>query len=1157
MKNQSLLIFLCTVFAILITQVPMVSADNYQYVTQWGSSLDRPHGIALDKNSNVYVASTFNNQIQVFDSSGTYITQWGSSGSADGTFTLPVGISVNNTGYVYVADRNNNRVQVFNSSGSYINQWGSSGTGDGQFGFPVGLAINSTGYVYVVDGSNNRIQVFDPSGAYITQWGSYGTGNGQFNDPYGIAIDSMDTVFVIEVQNSRVQKFDSSGAFITKWGSSGTGDGQFSAPYGIEVDNSGLVYVADTHNGRIQVFDSFGTYITQWSSSFNRPVDLAVNKTGYVYVADTYNSKIKVFSLNPPTTDYTGTPRAGPVPLTVTFNDTSTGSGISSFYWSLGDGFTTVERNFTHTYTASGIYDVKHSATNNGGTTWKNDTAYITVNEAPPVVDFTGNPTNGTVPLHVQFNDNTINSPDGWAWYFGDENFTGSWTLVNESPGWSPRDGHTSVILPDGTIVLMGGNDGNRQSDVWTSTDKGATWTQVNWGTGWLARFGHSSVALPDSSIVLTGGNTGGDVNSVHRSVDKGKTWTLMTASAEWSAREGHSTVAMPDGSIILMGGYAGAVTNEVWKSVDNGTTWTEVNHSAGWPARYHHSANMLPDDSIVIMGGLGNLGRMNDVWRSTDNGITWTEVTGSAGWSGRYAHSSVVMPDGSIILTGGFANGPEYKKDVWRSTDRGATWTEVNVDPGWSERSSQTSVVTPDGSIILMGGSHSDEVWQLMPAGSTIQNPDHTYTNPGTYQVALQAYNTAGYNSTRKTGYITVNSAALPVISYVMPNTGARGGMVTITDLHGTGFQTGLRVNLTKSGQSNLTTGNITVISATQVNCTITIPAGTMTGLWNVTLTNPDGQSGTLEEGFTIIPAQVANSRIGVFRNGFWILDGNGNFQWDGTGAGMDIAAGFGMTGDNPVVGNWNHTTTNDKIGVFRNGSWFIDYNGNFLWDDIDRIASLGEAGDIPVTGDWNRNTDEKIGVFRNGFWMLDKNGNFQWDGPDPGADVVAGFGMNGDIPVVADWNNDVQDNIGLFRNGFWILDYNGNYRWDGEPGDKVAGFGMSGDVPLARDWNGDSIPEIAIFRPSAAMFIIDYNGNFQWDGTGTGGDIIATLGQSGDVAVAGDWDSTNIDKMAVFRDGFWIIDDNGNFLWDGPPVDKVAGFGTTADLPVTGAWS
>ena len=79
----------------------------------------------------------------------------------------------------------------------------------------------------------------------------------------------------------------------------------------------------------------------------------------------------------------------------------------------------------------------------------------------------------------------------------------------------------------------------------------------------------------------------------------------------------------------------------------------------------------------------------MKDVWRSTDKGATWTLMTANAGWSGRNDHSSVAMPDGSIVLMGGYSN----KNDVWRSVDKGATWTLMTANAGWSARSVHTSV--------------------------------------------------------------------------------------------------------------------------------------------------------------------------------------------------------------------------------------------------------------------------------------------------------------------------------------------------------------------------------------------------------------------------------------------------------------------------------
>ena len=231
-----------------------------------------------------------------------------------------------------------------------------------------------------------------------------------------------------------------------------------------------------------------------------------------------------------------------------------------------------------------------------------------------PVASFSASPTAGNAPLAVSFTDTSTGTPTGWAWYFGDENYTASvWTQQVAHAPWAPRYLHVSVALPDGSIVLMGG-----------TTESGVS-------------------AL-------------GNLNDTWRSTDQGVTWTQQTAAAAWPARRMFSGVALPDGSIVIMGGYAGDTRmNDVWRSTDQGVTWTCVNASAGWPSRFAFTSAVLPDGSIVLMGGTG-VRLYNDVWRSTDKGATWNRTTANAGWSWRERHTSVVLPDGSIVLMGGNA---------------------------------------------------------------------------------------------------------------------------------------------------------------------------------------------------------------------------------------------------------------------------------------------------------------------------------------------------------------------------------------------------------------------------------------------------------------------------------------------------------------------
>jgi PKD repeat protein len=417
---------------------------------------------------------------------------------------------------------------------------------------------------------------------------------------------------------------------------------------------------------------------------------------------------------------------------------------------------------------------------------------------AAPVAEFNGTPRSGPAPLAVQFNDLSSNTPTGWAWFFGDENFTAPWTEMNASAGWTRRYGQSSVAMPDGSIVLMGGSGkgDSYKNDTWRSTDNGITWTQQNASAGWTKRYHQSSVAMPDGSIVLMGGLSDDDSykNDTWRSTDNGITWTQQTASAGWTERFGQSSVAMPDGSIVLMGGQvSGGSKNDTWRSTDNGITWTQQTASAGWSARGEHTSVAMPDGSIVLMGGVSNDGSYkNDTWRSTDNGITWTQQNASAGWTKRFLLSSVAIPDGSIVLMGGLSDGYIFKNDTWRSTDNGATWTLVNGSSGWSARAGHSSVAMRDGSIVLMGGlsdgnSYKNDVWRFMPASSSAQNQSHTYTTPGNYSVALQSYNPDGYNSTRKTGYVAVGVGVLTLPGLTYPPTDPDGDGI-YEDLNGNG---------------------------------------------------------------------------------------------------------------------------------------------------------------------------------------------------------------------------------------------------------------------------------------------------------------------------------------------------------------------------------
>lgn len=114
---------------------------------------NEPYGVVLDAGGNLWVADTFNNRVQEFDSSLVYQSQFGSSS----VLLYPKGVFIDAQGNVIVAD-GYSRVQVFTTSGSLLRE-----IGHFLFNQAVGLAQSSDGRLYVSDSTSNIVRVFNPN----------------------------------------------------------------------------------------------------------------------------------------------------------------------------------------------------------------------------------------------------------------------------------------------------------------------------------------------------------------------------------------------------------------------------------------------------------------------------------------------------------------------------------------------------------------------------------------------------------------------------------------------------------------------------------------------------------------------------------------------------------------------------------------------------------------------------------------------------------------------------------------------------------------------------------------------------------------------------------------------------------------------------------
>jgi photosystem II stability/assembly factor-like uncharacterized protein len=188
---------------------------------------------------------------------------------------------------------------------------------------------------------------------------------------------------------------------------------------------------------------------------------------------------------------------------------------------------------------------------------------------------------------------------------------------------------------------------------VFAATSSGI-FRSADTGRSWTA----ANIGLPGTPYVYALAVSGtsffaGLTDSVYRSVDSGKTWTLVNSGGGGGA---FSVL----GNRILVGGYGG-----FRYSTDGGNTWTPSNIGLN-----NNQVNSFAvfGSTILANSGFGGDANYNPsptgVFRSTDNGNRWTEVNANGG-------SDLAIGGNKIYTVGG---------GLYSSKDSGATWVAVDT---------------------------------------------------------------------------------------------------------------------------------------------------------------------------------------------------------------------------------------------------------------------------------------------------------------------------------------------------------------------------------------------------------------------------------------------------------------------------------------------
>jgi photosystem II stability/assembly factor-like uncharacterized protein len=213
-----------------------------------------------------------------------------------------------------------------------------------------------------------------------------------------------------------------------------------------------------------------------------------------------------------------------------------------------------------------------------------------------------------------------------------------SWQTINN--GLSGFDVRALTIKEDGTIFLGSGisNWAYPNPCIFRSTDNGNTWIVIE---NEIQRHDVEAIAVDDAGNVYAGNYYG-----VYKSTNNGDSWVNIGGVGGARALQFNSS-----GDLFLASYGQG-----LWQLPAGDTNWVNLTSNIG--------ASWITCMLISANGYIYAAGK-----KSTDNGITWTDMGTSGSWLSCYAENSI-----------GHLFGGDYYTGVYRSTDYGDNWQQINT---------------------------------------------------------------------------------------------------------------------------------------------------------------------------------------------------------------------------------------------------------------------------------------------------------------------------------------------------------------------------------------------------------------------------------------------------------------------------------------------
>ncbi len=220
-----------------------------------GRRLQRPNGVAVDAEDNIYVADGKLGMLLVYSPEGRFLRYLGRF-HGESMFAGPAGIAIHQaSGRLYVLDSPADELVVLDLQGKVLQRVGGRRTpvGSVRFDEPTELAMNH-GSLAVLDSSGSRIQVLDLDGDLLHSFKVRNLAGPPRSTEFALAMDGKGNVYVSHVGTAALRIYRPDGTSIGELTQLPGARKRMGLPSGAWIDAREHIYLTEQAAGSIYVF---------------------------------------------------------------------------------------------------------------------------------------------------------------------------------------------------------------------------------------------------------------------------------------------------------------------------------------------------------------------------------------------------------------------------------------------------------------------------------------------------------------------------------------------------------------------------------------------------------------------------------------------------------------------------------------------------------------------------------------------------------------------------------------------------------------------------------------------------------------------------------------------------------------------------------------